>query len=229
MTFPAPEYIITVTVSTQRNITKWIFFFYILVECLSTVHLGKSPQTDRQTDGVWIGRGAKGMMRGGAFQKQLGRWLGKPPVSQVYSQFILFSTSDNMCRGYYHQVHLIASNEMQPDDILVQCCLSSRVIAAFSPIKTLMGPVVLQPAVNQKRVLGGLARRPAWENWKVTTNPTDEALAVLQLQVQPGGKVKAASSSCLPPCDTWLFHGSSITPAWQLSVKPPRAEVQCDH
>lgn len=56
------------------------------------------------------------------------------------------------------------------------------------------------------QVLGGLARRPAWEKFKVTTNPTDEALAVLQLQVQPGEKWKlpppVASLPVTPGCST---------------------------
>lgn len=130
---------------------------------------GKEP-TDRQTDRQSLdwGRGERDDGWWG-FSETTRKVIWLNLLSVKSSQFILFSTSDNMGRGYYHEIHLIALNEMHTKFsaidspsvpiahqcnqmmIFVQCCLSSRVIPAFSPIKTLMGPVVLQPAVNRKR------------------------------------------------------------------------------
>lgn len=141
-TFPAPEYIITVTVCTQQSITKnqWIFFFYILVECLSTVHLGKSPQTDRQS--LDWGRGERDDGWWG-FSETTRKVIWLNLLSVKFSQFILFSTSDNMRCGYYHEIHLIALNEMH---------------TKFSAIDSPSVPIAHQ--CNQMTFLSSVACRP---------------------------------------------------------------------
>lgn len=68
----------------------------------------------------------------------------------------------------------------------------------------------------------GLARRQAWGKLKATTNPTDEASAASQLQVQPGEKVKAASSNS--PLSPWhlavprVVHHRRLTGVHQVTV-----------
>lgn len=88
-----------------------------------------------------------------------------------------------------------------------------------------MGPLVLQPAVHRKSVMQvqrGLARRQAWEKLKATTNPAAEALAVLQLQVQPGEKSESRLFH-LPP-SLWhlavprVVHHRRLTGVHQLTV-----------